>query len=289
MVPNHNQPGTVNRNYKHFPEDDNGEILWKLRCNGDALTDPREIDFSAVFPSRKQAQEFADGFSGEHRVELEQLEEQTEDGLEWHVIVYLDEVPIHTRISQFEALLEQRATKLGGRTCGWSAIVVPSADPIPCDLWWTYLAGYDGLVGSIRINLALKASAPVADYPTLLITGVSYQSNPKKPETKLPADEELDLLHDLSSRRVELVTSSAAAIYIGGFICDNKQEDYFYVVDPAGLEATLKEFHQRECPGRKHSCKTHADSEWKHYLEFLYPNEPTMEHYREELEALGVL
>jgi hypothetical protein len=279
----------MNRDYKQFPEDDNGEVLWELRCNGDALADSREIDFSAVFTDRKTAREFADSFSVGHRVDLERLEEKTDGGLEWHVIVYLDEVPVHSRICQFEALMEERAAKLGGRTLGWSAIFVPSAEPIPRELWWNYLAGYDGLVGSIRINLALKAYAPVAGYPTLLITGVNYESNPKKPESKLPADKELDFLHGINAKRVELVTSQVAAIYIGGFIHNNTQEDYFYVADATGLESALDEFHRKNCPDRQHFCKTHNDPEWKHYLEFLYPNDATMEHYRAELEKLGVL
>lgn len=36
----------MKRDYKEFPKDDNGEVLWQLRTSGDALREPREIDFS---------------------------------------------------------------------------------------------------------------------------------------------------------------------------------------------------------------------------------------------------
>ncbi len=282
----------MNRDYKKFPEDDNGEVLWKLRCAGDALTAPREIDFDAVFPTKKVAEQFADLFRKDHRIDLEQLDKDSrgDDGLDWHVIVYLDEVPTHERICEFEALMENRATKLGGRTWGWSANFVPSADPIPEDIWWQYTAGYeDNLPGSIRINLALKDHAPVKGFPKLVIARTGYESNPETPENKLPSTEELDLLHSISEQRVALITSNCEAIYIGGFLCNNWQEDFFYATDVKGLEAAVKKFHQAECPGRKTSFSTHDDPKWKHYLEFLYPNEATIKFYKKDLKKLGVL
>jgi hypothetical protein len=104
----------------------------------------------------------------------------------------------------------------------------------------------------------------------------------------MPEMEDLDFLNRVSEKRVALVTSHAKAIWVGAFLHDNQQVDYFYVADASGLEAALREFHQKECPGRRQSFKSQSDPEWGAYLNFLYPNKPTMEHYRRELEKLGV-
>ena len=49
----------MKRDYKHFPRNGNGDVLWGLRTSGDALTEPRVIDFSVIFRSKKAATEFA--------------------------------------------------------------------------------------------------------------------------------------------------------------------------------------------------------------------------------------
>jgi hypothetical protein len=164
-----------------------------------------------------------------------------------------------------------------------------TSKPLNTELWWSYVAEYDGLIGSTTINLGLKRRAPNSDFPTLVMTGVSYESSHKKPELKMPEMEDLDFLNRVSEKRVAFVRSHAKAIWVGAFLHDNKQVDYFYVADAGGLEAALREFHQKECPGRRQSFKSQSDPEWRAYLDFLYPNKPTIEHYRGELEKLGVL
>jgi hypothetical protein len=164
-----------------------------------------------------------------------------------------------------------------------------SSKPMDTELWWTYQAEYDGLIGSTTINLALKKRAPISDFPILVMTGVSYESSHQRPELKLPEKKDLEFLDRVSEKRVALVTSHAKAIWVGAFLSDNQQVDYFYVADPTGLEAALKEFHQKECPGRRIYFKSQSDPQWGAYLDFLYPNKPTIEHYRAELEKLGAL
>jgi hypothetical protein len=116
----------MERDYKQFPDDDNGEVLWRLRSQGDALTEPREIDFSVVMPSEDAALEFAvtclrSGF----KVELAEADEHHEDGLDWEVFVYTDAVPTHSDITMLEDALTKQAVPLGGRFSGWSATFVP--------------------------------------------------------------------------------------------------------------------------------------------------------------------
>jgi hypothetical protein len=120
------------------------------------------------------------------------------------------------------------------------------------------------------------------------MSGVGYESRRDKPESKMPEKEDLTFMNEVSEKRVALVASRSNAIFAGAFLHDNQQLDYFYVADPAGLEAALQEFHQQACPGRRHFFHTQSDPDWGAYLEFLYPNEATIAHYRSELKKLGV-
>jgi hypothetical protein len=279
----------MKRDQEKFPNDDNGDVLWQLRCQGDALTDPREIDFTVTFPSKKAASEFAAFFRKEFKVELKETEDPQENGYNWEVIVYSHAVPTHSGITSLEAQLENQAASLNGRTSGWSAVFVPSAQPIIPERWSSYLASYDGLLGSIRLNFGLKDHAPVSGYTTLLISGVSYESGREKSEMKMPETEDLAFLNEVSEKRVALVMSRSTAIHVGAFLHDNMQLDYFYIIDPDGLETALKDFHEKECPGRRQSFKIESEPDWGAYLRFLYPNEATIEHYREEFKREGVL
>jgi hypothetical protein len=117
----------MQRDYTLFPKDDNGDVLWHMRTKGDALTKPRELDFTVILPSEEAAIEFAvaclrSGF----KVEMEESEEHHEDGLNWNVVVYAHAVPVHSDITALEQALGQQVASLGGRTSGWSSVFIPS-------------------------------------------------------------------------------------------------------------------------------------------------------------------
>jgi hypothetical protein len=116
----------VKRDYAQFPDDDNGNVLWDLRCHGDALRESREIDFTCIFPSEAAAIDFAVAcLRSEFKVEMHKAEEHLpKDGLDWEVIVYTEAVPAHTTITQIEKSLDKRAAKGGGRASGWSAVFI---------------------------------------------------------------------------------------------------------------------------------------------------------------------
>jgi len=46
-----------------FPNDENGDVLRRLQNDGDDLTQPRNIDFTVVFPTEDASQQFAEHFS----------------------------------------------------------------------------------------------------------------------------------------------------------------------------------------------------------------------------------
>lgn len=162
-----------------------------------------------------------------------------------------------------------------------------TSQPMKTELWWSYLADYDGLPGSTLVNLALKTRAPMHDRSTLLVTGVSYESAPK--DSGLPDAAELEFLNRLSDKRLALVTAHSTAIFVGSFTHKNERLDYIYVADAAGLESALRDFYKTECPARHPYINIKSDPRWAAYLDFLYPNAQTIEHYRAELLKLGAL
>jgi hypothetical protein len=49
----------MNRDYTKFPDDENGDVLWKFSQDGDNLNKRREINFSIIFPNEESALKFA--------------------------------------------------------------------------------------------------------------------------------------------------------------------------------------------------------------------------------------
>ena len=112
----------MDRDLELFPDDDNGEVLWRMAQQGDNLAAPREIDFSVVFAEEQSALRFAMGFlRAGYKVQLMEYEEQS-DGLIWDVTVCPMMVPVHGEIGVFEEMLAQEAAPFGGRNDGWGCL-----------------------------------------------------------------------------------------------------------------------------------------------------------------------
>lgn len=113
------------RDPQQFPDDDNGNTLWRMHEQGDDLSQPREIDFSVVFATEDDALRFAVRFLTQgFKVQVGQYEDQP-DGMPWDVSVFLDMAPVHADIGEFEAVLEEQAVELGGKLDGWGCYAVP--------------------------------------------------------------------------------------------------------------------------------------------------------------------
>ena len=127
-------PPDGERDYDQFPDDSNGAVLWHMKLKGDNLTEPREIDFGADFPTEFAAFQFAVIFlRNYYRVEMFEPDPDEDDELEWRVEVHIDDVPTHARISEVEAAVIEEAEKLGGHSNGWSATFVPSEESLSSD------------------------------------------------------------------------------------------------------------------------------------------------------------
>ncbi len=118
---------TPTRDLEQFPNDDNGDILWTLRSNGDSLESPRELEFSAVFPEEEKAIEFAIRFlRSEMKVEMLEDEVEDEDRSVWLVNVFAFAQPSYADICEFEQSFNESLQELDGEYEGWTTYLVPS-------------------------------------------------------------------------------------------------------------------------------------------------------------------
>jgi len=103
------------RDLDRFPEDENGDILFRIWKRGCELDTPRTIDFSLVFPSQEQALAFASELQLPGEVEVKFYEEEQCWDLRFSPIM----VPSWTNISENEARLGEAAAKHEGKNDGW--------------------------------------------------------------------------------------------------------------------------------------------------------------------------
>ena len=161
--------------------------------------------------------------------------------------------------------------------------VTNHVQPMKSEHWWAYLADYDGFPGSTVVDLGLKSQAPIPDLPTLLVTGVSYESSPET--SGLPTSDELSFLNKLSEKRLALIASKSKAVFAGAFTHKNERLDYVHISNSTGLESMLRDFYKTECPDRRPYINLKSDPRWEAYLNFLYPNQQTIDAYRAKSES----
>lgn len=113
----------MNRDYVQCPDDENGDVLWRMRQDGDNLDKRREIDFSVIFPSEVAALKFAEHLlRNQQKVSFSPYEGNAK--LPWQVQVHAVMLPTHKAITKFEELLAADAKPLGGRNDGWGCFAV---------------------------------------------------------------------------------------------------------------------------------------------------------------------
>lgn len=153
----------------------------------------------------------------------------------------------------------------------------PKAAPIrSSDQWWSYVASYDAGPGSIRVDLALRNRAPLAEYPYLVVTGTTYTSEQRQ---GFPEASDLDRLNALQERIVSAITTQSPCLYAGTFTHNFEQLHYIYVESPAGVSQALSGVYLECCPSCKIYTSIKQDQPWSTYLDFLYPNKATIDHY----------
>lgn len=104
-----------------FPNDENGDVLRRMRAHGDDLAVARTIDFALIFPTESGALQCAITLlkSGE-KVRFSSYPGNTLHP--WQVEVHPVMVPTHDAITRFEQMLEALAAQFGGRNDGWGSL-----------------------------------------------------------------------------------------------------------------------------------------------------------------------
>ena len=108
----------MTRDFEQFPDDENGDVLWRMAQDGDDLSKPREMNYSVIFPSEDAALGFAVHLlRNGQKVSFAPYEGN--DDLPWQVEVHPVMLPSHDNISGYEALIGEDAGQFGGRNDGW--------------------------------------------------------------------------------------------------------------------------------------------------------------------------
>jgi hypothetical protein len=104
-----------------FPDDENGNVLRSLIKRGDPLTEPREINFHFLFPTRSQAIGFIEILPDKAlRHEISWYAEREV----WQITVVKHMIPTHQEITELENHLIDKAHPLDGVADGWGCFAV---------------------------------------------------------------------------------------------------------------------------------------------------------------------
>ncbi len=100
-----------------LPADANGDVLRRMRANGDDLSKPRVIEFSHVLPSKVAAEKLvilmcALGYEAEAF--------SPDASGRWEVTCGIRMVPTHATVTTTETRLGAMAEELGGHADGWA-------------------------------------------------------------------------------------------------------------------------------------------------------------------------
>jgi len=111
----------MNRNTNEFPDDSAGDALWAMSHNGDDLTQSREIEFTVVFPTEKEALSFGETLLF-NRQKVLLCDSKESDDYPFEIVVFVELEPTHQNITDYQELLAQYATPLSGLNDGWGCI-----------------------------------------------------------------------------------------------------------------------------------------------------------------------
>lgn len=102
-----------------FPDDDNGNVLRRMKKEGADLSKPYDIDFEHLFESEKAASAMQKEVAGMgYKSEVDRNEE--EKGWDCRVVVHMK--PTYEDITNTEEALGKVAEKHGGHSDGWGML-----------------------------------------------------------------------------------------------------------------------------------------------------------------------
>jgi len=143
------------------------------------------------------------------------------------------------------------------------------------DQWDVYMAQYEKGVGSVLINISAKNIAPVSGYPFILVTGITYTGcNPDG----LPAKAQFEDLYTISDSVKKIIDKHTSNILVGTFTYQCERLDYYYIKDTSGIRLQLDRMYTSRFKKYSSYISIKEDKKWLAYLDFLYPNEETLEY-----------
>jgi uncharacterized protein YaaR (DUF327 family) len=141
-----------------------------------------------------------------------------------------------------------------------------------------YKAQYEAGSGNTIFNKDLKHTAPVSNFPFVLVTGVKF----KDCDQGVPTEAELSNLDRVSDSVYSNVTTLVKNIMAGTFTYQCERLEYYYVADTANIRDRLITLYQKHFSNYEPYINIKQDKNWDAYLKFLYPNEETMEYMQNE-------
>lgn len=108
----------MSRDLTLYPNDNIGDFLWELHQAGHNLEEPREIEFSVLFPSQAFALKFGQLLL-ENNQKLSFTPFEGNEEYPWEITAY-PEMPLnYENISAYQTLLETSSEPLNGKFDGF--------------------------------------------------------------------------------------------------------------------------------------------------------------------------
>jgi len=108
----------MERDYEHFPENNTGDLLWKMKLAGDDLNKVREIQFSVIFAKYDQALKFGNLLL-ENNQKLSLCTYQGDEQFPWEITAYPEIEPNYANIFGYQNLLASSSEEFAGKYDGW--------------------------------------------------------------------------------------------------------------------------------------------------------------------------
>jgi hypothetical protein len=152
--------------------------------------------------------------------------------------------------------------------------------------WDFYQCKVNDKPASIYLDMGLKQDAPERARPAILVVWL-YLRHPH-PDNGLSTDAEFDVLVEIEDRLGDALMNAYDAVYAGRITTEGRREFYFYSAACAELEAVVKAA-LAPFGGYTIDAWGQPDSEWKQYLNVLYPKARSMRWMADKavIEVLG--
>lgn len=111
----------MTRDFKLYPDDDNGNVLWQMHQDGDDLTEAHEIEYSIAFNTQELAEKCA-LFLLQEEQKISLFVDEENEVHEWIVTIYVYMEPEYSDIVDLEEWFTKIAEQHGGEYDGWGCM-----------------------------------------------------------------------------------------------------------------------------------------------------------------------